>query len=342
MAAQSKIEWTDSTFNPWIGCTKVGPGCDHCYAERDWDLRRHRVTWGAGNARSRTSVAAWKQPIRWNQVAFAECPGCGWRGEEGDCHAGDLGPACPTCGNDEMRRARRRVFCASLADVFDNEVDPAWRADLFALIRNTPNLDWLLLTKRVGNVRSMVEACGGWSENAGLGLTIVNQDELNRDGGKIVALRHRFRLLFLFASCEPLLSALDFSRVPDPGSGLECSLDLLAGKRYARCNPEAEWFIDKQISPRFDWIIAGGESGPKARPFDLRWARSLRDQCSAAGVPFLWKQHGEWFPAAPEQPKPEVTRCKEWHGGFTSWWTGKKTAGRLLDGVEHNGFPQSA
>ena len=124
MAENTKIEWADHTFNPWTGCTKVGPGCDHCYAE-GWAKRSGQVQWGHGAARRRTSEANWKQPMRWNAEA-------------------------------ERIGVRYRVFCASLADVFDNEVPAEWRADLFDLIAKTPNLDWLLVTKRVGNVERMV------------------------------------------------------------------------------------------------------------------------------------------------------------------------------------------
>src|SRR5262249_6430114 len=132
MSANSKIEWTDSTFNPWIGCTKISPGCDHCYAERDMALRRKRVTWGAGAARSRTSEAYWHDPIRWSARGFWQCEACGWRGENPACDG------CPSCSRLGMLTlTKRRVFCASLADVFDNEVDPAWRLDLFEVIAKT-------------------------------------------------------------------------------------------------------------------------------------------------------------------------------------------------------------
>lgn len=129
MAETTGISWCDSTFNPFIGCTKVSPGCDHCYAEALMDKRWHKVQWGAGQPRQRTSAANWKQPLKWEREAAA------FMAEHG---------------------RRRRVFCASLADVFDNEVPSEWRADLFALIRATPNLDWLVLTKRVGNVVPML------------------------------------------------------------------------------------------------------------------------------------------------------------------------------------------
>lgn len=123
MSENSKIEWTDHTFNPFLGCTKVSPGCDHCYAENLMDTRLHKVVWGQHGKRVRTSAATWREPIRWN-ARHAEFFAAHGR--------------------------RQRVFCASLADVFDNAVDPAWRGDLFRLIADTPNLDWLLLTKRIG------------------------------------------------------------------------------------------------------------------------------------------------------------------------------------------------
>jgi len=125
MAENTKIEWAHHTFNPWIGCQKVGPGCDHCYAEA-WDargLQQQETRWGAHANRTRTAPANWRKPLAWNKAAQA---------------AGQ----------------RHRVFCASLADVFDNHssILPDWRADLWALIRATPNLDWMLLTKRPGNI----------------------------------------------------------------------------------------------------------------------------------------------------------------------------------------------
>ena len=145
MSENTKIEWADSTFNPWIGCTKVGPGCDHCYAEALMDKRWHKVQWGSGQQRARTSAANWKQPLLWEREheAFAL-----------------------------MHGRRRRVFCASLADVFDNEAPIQWRVDLFALIERTPHLDWLILTKRVGNVqRMMIDVAHGlfWMDRLGTG-----------------------------------------------------------------------------------------------------------------------------------------------------------------------------
>ena len=147
MAEITGIAWTDSTFNPWIGCTKVGPGCDNCYAEALMDKRWKRVQWGSGQPRERTSAANWKQPLLWEREHEAFML---------------------------MHGRRRRVFCASLADVFDNEAPPQWRGELWALVKATPHLDWLILTKRVGNVQSMAPA-DGLPPNVWLGATMVNQ-----------------------------------------------------------------------------------------------------------------------------------------------------------------------
>lgn len=309
MATQSEISWTDSTFNPWIGCTKVGPGCDHCYAERDFDLRKGRAKWGAGQPRSRTSADNWKQPLRWERKRFMECGSCGWRGE---CAAELIG--CGGCGStNALQDTRRRVFCASLADVFDNEVDPQWRTGLFALIRNTPSLDWMLLTKRIGNVRRMLADIAHSADpdltlldvmplpNVWIGATVVNQAEADRDIPKLLQVPAAVR----FLSIEPMLGQIDL---------------------------RPEWLHRKAGTHRagLDWVICGGESGPNARPMHPDWARSLRDQCTAAGVPFLFKQWGEWLPLS-NRPNADPP--------FGFLRQGKKAAGRLLDGVVHHRFP---
>lgn len=134
MSENSKIEWCDSTMNPWLGCTKVSPACEHCYAEVSTPARALGVTWGAKQDRHRTSAANWKLPVRWNA-------------QHEDFFA--------------AHGRRRRVFCASLADVFDNAVPPSWRVDLLQLIADTPNLDWLLLTKRIGNAHGMLDEALG-------------------------------------------------------------------------------------------------------------------------------------------------------------------------------------
>lgn len=338
MSANTKIEWADHTFNPWIGCTKVGPGCDNCYAKADFDDRKHRVTWGAGQARSRTKT--WGDPVRWNKQPFVQCDSCGWRGNKAGRHA------CPICGGGTCTPARQRVFCASLADVFDNEVPENWRIDLFSLIEETPNLDWLLLTKRIGNASGMVpwSACSEPFANVWLGATIVNQEEANRDIPKLLAVPAAKR----FLSMEPLLGPVELT------------------------DAEIFWAPGKYGENGINWVIVGGESGAHARPMHPDWARSLRDQCQGASVPFFFKQWGNWRPAAwfdgsdadndsgddfvdldrtAHQFVAADGRTWDTCGGQYMYppmplghWClmvdeGKKAAGRLLDGRKWNGVP---
>lgn len=282
MAENTKIEWAHHTFNPWIGCTKVGPGCDHCYAEADFDHRRHVVQWGAGQPRKHTAPSTWAKPLRWNAEA-------------------------------ERRGVRYRVFCASLADVFDNEVPPEWRVELFRLIEATPHLDWLLLTKRIGNAKRLyadayLDSARPWPQNVWIGATITNQEEADRDIPKLLAVPATRR----FLSMEPLLGPV--------------TLDA------DHLSPVPFYCDDRDAG--IDWVIVGGESGPGARPMHPDWARSLRDQCQAAGVPFLFKQWGEW---APDEGFVSLSHpMHEWGEGDAittrSWRRGKKAAGRLLDG----------
>lgn len=342
MAEQTAIEWCDATFNPWIGCTRISPACDDCYAARSTAARSLGVAWGPGKPRRRTSDANWKAPIHWNAKA--------------------------------AREGRRfRVFCASLADVFDNEVPPEWRQELFELIRSTPHLDWLLLTKRIGNAKAMIDealsnmdigysvpfAAWPWP-NVWLGATVVNQEEANRDIPKLLAVPARVR----FLSIEPMLGPVYVEDIPDPVGGV--CLKPLAGLRWVgdgqgRCTV-------RSLGGRIDWIICGGESGPHARPMHPDWARSLRDQCAAAGVPFLFKQWGEWVRADqhPDQTNDslytrdlsqlrhpsaaiDATGATRAHADDLPHQAtascvhrvGKKAAGRLLDGAEHNGFPEA-
>lgn len=306
MSANSAIEWTDHTFNPWWGCQKVGPGCDHCYAE-SLDKRTGGEHWGPGAQRRRTSVKNWNDPVRWNAKADA------FFAEHG---------------------RRQRVFCASMADVFDNAIDPQWRADLFELIKATPNLDWLLLTKRIGNVGNMLPVPFDFDKhypNVWIGATIVNQAEAERDIPKLLDVPAAVR----FLSMEPLLGPVSFE-----------------GMWVDHTNPA----MHENMLEALDWVIVGGESGPGARPMHPDWATSLRDQCEAAGVPFLFKQWGDWCPRGPEsRGYPSVDGVPRFRmtdaggdgqdlgsdGGNEVWMNraGKKAAGRLLDGRTWDGYP---
>ncbi|WP_175984623.1 phage Gp37/Gp68 family protein [Burkholderia stabilis] len=312
MSENTSIEWCDHTFNPWEGCQKVGPGCDHCYAE----TRNARfaggtaVNWGAGAPRRRTSPANWRKPLQWNR--------------DGTFYA--------THGR------RQRVFCASLADVFDNEVDLLWRRDLFRLIDDTQNLDWLLLTKRIGNVPTMLRHIGveKLPDNVWLGATIVNQAEADRDIPKLLEVPARVR----FLSMEPLLGPVD----------LLATGDVLC--RCGGCLEMAATYPEQARLQRIDWVIAGGESGPGARPMHPDWARSLRDQCAAAGAAFLFKQWGEWLPAETDVDSYAVANDgsdRELSGRLRLTTigsqqllrVGKSAAGRLLDGRTHDEFPEA-
>lgn len=350
MSENSKIEWTDHTFNPWEGCQKVGPGCDHCYAE----TRNARfgggvaVNWGPGAPRRRTSKANWMKPIRWNDghdAFFAE------------------------------HGRRQRVFCASLADVFDNAVDPQWRDDLWELIWLTPNLDWLLLTKRIGNVLGMLPEEWGnamhpeWP-NVWIGATVVNQEEADRDIPKLLEVPAAVR----FLSIEPMLGPINIARWLDP-TGITC-MDSCDDEHYVdvravdtinhggevaplcpNCGAAASW---TEFDDGVDWVICGGESGHGARPPHPDWVYWLRDQCAAARVPFLFKQWGEWLPGAlAENVHFDLNPRGVWvnhdgavHDGNTIevfrisdcnvLKVGKQAAGRQLDGRTHDEFPASA
>lgn len=249
MADQTGISWADSTFNPWIGCTKVSPGCDHCYAEVARPSQAMKIAWGPGQPRHRTAPATWRNPIHWNKAAE-------------EFHA--------------KHGRRRRVFCASLADVFDNEVPQEWRIELFDMIEKTPNLDWLILTKRIGNVAGMLKShdwCAG-QRNVWLGISVVNQEEADRDIPKLLSTPAQIRWL----SCEPMLGAINVGPY------------LTRNKLFAML----PGFRDPMGG--VDWVVAGGESGLKARPMHPEWPRALRGMCSVARVPFLFKQWGEWGP----------------------------------------------
>lgn len=287
MSENTKIEWCDHTFNPWEGCQKVGPGCDNCYAE----TRNARfaggqaINWGPGAPRRRTSASNWAKPKAWN-AAHAE-----FFAQHG---------------------RRQRVFCASLGDWADNAVPIEWLVDMLEMVRLTPNLDWLLLTKRIGIVSQRLQQAhafilGNWPSidaqplsqwltnwlegdcppaNVWLGTTITSQPEAVRDITKLLAVPAAKR----FLSMEPLLGPVDLDTIHNTNFGEgQPYLHPLIGR-------VSDGHGDSCNAPSIDWVIVGGESGPGARPMHPDWASSMRDQCVAAGVPFLFKQWGEWKP----------------------------------------------
>lgn len=295
MAENTTIEWADHSFNPWTGCTKISPACDNCYAE-GWSKRSGHVKWGPHGDRRRTTAATWAKPVK-------------------------LNAALQGTGRKEM------VFCASLADVCDNHksIEPDWRKDLRELIRTTPNLIWLLLTKRPQNIQRFI--LGDRTEvypNVWLGTTVENNDEARRRLPHLLEIPAPVH----FVSAEPLLGEVDLRRWLMP-----------AGSRWG-----------------LNWVITGGESGPGSRRTHPDHFRSLRDQCAEKKVPFFFKQWGDW--AVVDGPMHGDLTAGEWfenhvgkHGGeFLAGRgpgitpdivrkVGKKKAGRRLDGVLHHEFP---
>lgn len=273
MAAKSRIEWTDHTFNPWIGCTRVSAGCVHCYAE-SFAARYKKAEWGPLAQRVRTGAAYWKKPLAWNKEVWGECQGCGLR--EKDL---DLVPSCPQCGSRNIRDTRQRVFCASMADVFeDNRQVANWRGELFELIEQTPNLDWLLLTKRPERISSLgTDAVGEifdlWLErnqNVWLGTSVESAEVFEPRVGALV--KNGLHAGVRFLSVEPMIGAVRLVPTPIFSSGW---WEFVPGK-----------------TPKVDWVICGGESGSKCRPMEERWARDLLADCRTWGVKFFMKQLG--------------------------------------------------
>jgi protein gp37 len=232
MSATTGIQWTDSTVNFWWGCTKVGPGCDHCYAET-LSKRFGEDIWGVGAPRRKIkSAAALIHKLDNDYSEWAADYYCGFLPKH--------------CGS------RRRVFIQSMSDLFDLEVPDEWFAEAWGLIRQCNRIEVQIVTKRISAVEKRL---GGleWPSHAGLVVTVVNQDEFDRDVPRLRALKERLNIPWIGISAEPLLG---------PIHGVE----------------------------KLDWVIVGGESGPGARPMHPDWARSIRDQCAAAGVPFFMKQ----------------------------------------------------
>ena len=339
MAENSLIEWTEHTFNPWMGCTMVAPECTHCYAKTLMDDRYGNVKWGPKGTRVVTAASTWAKVLKWDRdAAKAGVPA--------------------------------RVFCCSLADVFEDDRDCTGgedrgmhtlndvRARLWALIESTPNLIWLLLTKRPQNILGMVPAAwlepGRWPENVWTGTSAGCQATADAAVPKLLEVPGRH-----FLSCEPMLGPVDLA----PLFGLK------PGREWADClcdeidpsDKPCMVCVCKRAANPIDWVICGGESGPGARPMHPDWARGLRDQCVAAAVPFFFKQWGEWVTGeATAESGTAYMSCAtgelfctkgspqrdnfgshpDRHSGhLCALRVGKKVAGRLLDGRTWDELP---
>lgn len=324
MAEDTKIEWTDHTFNPWWGCTKVSPACDNCYAESFAKRVGYSETgggfpiWGKDAGRRFFSDSHWTEPVAWDRKA-------------------------------EKAGERRRVFCGSMCDVMEDrgDLDPH-RERLYGLIDATPSLDWLLLTKRPQNFRRLLPKA--WLDhprpNVWLMTTVESPGYLwrVRELVNTPAVVHGL-------SCEPLLAPLD----------LEYPDEIYPKGPPMCCNGHECGCIGQPVEPPLlhdiQWVITGGESGHGARPAHPDWYRSLRDQCAKRRVPFLFKQWGEWLPVATPRldVRPDDTMLIHPDGTVKpATWAdvigtignlcsiqrlGKKRTGRHLDGVLHDGYP---
>ncbi len=320
------ISWTHHTFNPWWGCSRWSPACRFCYADRDasrWGMD----LWRRNGARKPMSEAYWAKPAKWNRDA-------------------------------ERAGRRALVFCASMADVFeDHPLLGPWRDRLWEVIESTPWLVWQLLTKRIENVAGMVPWSGTWPTNVWIGTSVENQRFADQ---RIPHLLDLTGAAVRFLSCEPLLGPVELygHLFPTPcPNGCGCRRPYDADARECACDGPCcteQW----NPAPGLDWVIAGGESGPKARPTHPGWFSSLRDQCTSAAVPFHFKQWGEWSPKpagdAWDNPARHrfidpVTGKTKTFGEFTGTddlaWAhisrvGRKAAGRELAGRIWDEFPK--
>lgn len=301
MSAKSAIEWTDATWNPVTGCTKVSQGCKHCYAERDWARLAHLPAFAG---RAFTDVA---------------------------CHADRL--------DQPMRwKKPRRIFVNSMSDLFHHEVPDFFIRTVFDVMAACPQHTFQILTKRAERMQFLLWSEWDWKPAPNVWLGVSVEDQATAD--QRIPLLLQTPAAVRWISAEPLLAPVDLAQ--SVGQAIF-------------------WRNENDPDRRIDWVVAGGESGAKARPMNPAWARSLRDQCATASVPFLHKQNGEWVPSdlLPEGTAlpashwakvtdhgetPYTTRQDERFGGTVPGFAimgriGRAKAGRLLDGVLHDAYP---
>jgi len=345
MGDNTAIEWTDATWNPVTGCTKVSQGCKYCYAEREW-------------ARLSANPAT-----RYYGRAFIDVR----------CHDDALGLPL-------RWRRPRRIFVNSMSDLFHPDVPDEFIDQVFAVMAFAPQHIFQVLTKRPYRARTWLRRFAAptnpvqalilkWGDQGGRYWPFVTRlpdwQEINQAAVRAQA---PLRNVWLGVSVEDQEAADE--RIPlllqTPAAVRWISAEPLLGPvrldRITRASPDGDWtYCDNALEgfratkcggmhgPRVDWVVAGGESGPKARPMNPAWVRSLRDQCAAASVPFLFKQWGEWIDDynidsanlyAPQIADPDQYFHEyDWGDGISSWRVGKARAGRLLDGVEHSEYP---
>ena len=333
MGEHSAIGWTNATWSPVMGCTKVSPGCDHCYAER-LALGRHRRFYPNGFGEIRLREDRLDTPTHW--------------------------------------REGRRIFVCSQSDLFHPRVPFDFIRQVFATMEATPRHTYQVLTKRPGRMAhfARVDLEGIWPQNVEAGTSVESAHYLPR-----LDVLARVPAPVRFVSAEPLLGPLDLAHIPlmpalrknmrrylqwrgDGAGNVDDQLNAMYSQPAERGDPapfynalSGEWFdgwdSGKEL-PVIQWVIAGGESGPGARPLHPDWVRAIRDQCKEAGVPFFFKQWGEWAGAAAGLgPMPynklqiHVFPATETRPEYDVYRVGRKAAGALLDGVEHKEMPNA-
>lgn len=353
MAENTAISWADHTWSPWYGCTQVSMGehgaCVGCYARFLSETRQHRVVFGGPGrgegTRDAKADSGWKEPLKWEREAAAAKRS--WDFGNG---MGQSWPYSP-------------FIFPSMCDPFDNHPDlPPLLRRLFDLIRATPHLTWLLLTKRPGNIvklfretydgldpvsRERLDLSVWWPRNAAIGCTVVTQEEADRDIPKLLAAKAVLNPAFAFVSMEPLLGPVDLTALAINGDEEMDALNPCtwgdvesqwAGTSDTWEEDFEDWFGHAPgaktglMHPLLDWVITGGETDQgshKARPSSPAWFRHLRDQCAAAGVAYHHKQNGEWGHCPERSAVPDHV-----------FRVGKKAAGRMLDGVIHDARPE--
>ena len=319
MGDTTHIEWTDATWNPVTGCTRVSPGCVNCYIDwappfrvegrhfTDRDGNRSHAIGATTGVRLHPDRLDW--PLRKRS----------WRG--------------------------KRVFVCSLADLFHDDVPDEYIARVFAVMALTPEVTYQVLTKRPARMRALL-ASGTfagmvWRDvddpswplpNVWMGVTVEDQERAYLRIPILLDTPAVVRWL----SCEPLLGPVNLPVCRCLGVG-----SIAHGRNW----PDTVCDQCGGSGSQIDWVVVGGESGPNARPMHPDWARSLRDQCASAGVPFLFKQWGEWVTEsqAPDDiTLPATSRLPFGNRHPAVWRVGKKRAGRLLDGIQHDGYPRGA
>lgn len=327
MSDHSAIEWTDATWNPTTGCTKVSPACAHCYIERTPPFRMKGRTFDRkGHIPLELHWERLDQPLRW--------------------------------------RKGRRVFVNSLSDLFHEEVTDEFIADVFAVMALARWHTFQVLTKRPGRMRVLLND-NGFREAVAEFITVILEDcdvpaslrwdalDRRKDDARATAPDVEgddWPLPNVWVGCSVENQHFADERIPlllqTPAAVRFISAEPLLGPLNLReMAHQDDWHVDALDTPdpscRLHWVIAGGESGPKARPSPPDWFRSIRDQCQAAGVAFFFKQWGEWAPydrggvnsAALVNPGALDTPMQRF---------GKKAAGRLLDGRTWDEFPMPA